>query len=242
MRRFNVKKNQDKTWKDKGPDLLRTRPNARKTIKSDMENYDGGWYRRQTADDGSWNDWKGPFSRAEVLDHFDGWSPANGNLFQWGRQQEGGGKVVHGTSRCRVFNVQDRANTASATDNVVALCEAAFPQGAYGGTFVCKQISGSSSWSQHAYGKAYDHSCYDDNDEATDWCVRMARENTKDDIVFPVNQVIGSKGGKAGVAQNPDGDWIGPFEWNPGGADDSHEWHVHLSCGERQSSGTPACA
>lgn len=241
MRRWQVKQNPDKAWGDNGPDLLRTRENARRLIKDELSGNDGGWHVSTAPPGGDWRAWDGPYKRAEVLEAFDGWNPGDGARARWGRKQsDGTGYTQKGAVRCAVINVTAHNGCTDHTDTVIALCEYHNPGAAFGGAFVCKQVSGSSSWSQHAYGRAFDHSAYEDNDRDTDWCCRMARENRDGDIQLPVWQVLGSKGGKAGNAGG--GNWVGAFDWRAGGVDDSHEWHVHLSCGKSEATGTPSCA
>ena len=246
MRRWQEKDNPEKDWGEKGPDLLRTKPNARARIKSELEAHSGGWMVRVAIGDNGWEKWTGPHERADILDAFDGWKPPDKSRAQWGRKTDDGKVDAKGSIRARVFDVKSHSGCSDHTDRVIALMETAFPAGAFGGAYVCKQVSGSSTWSQHAYGKAYDHSAYDANDRATDWALRMARENRmrdgEEDIVFPAWQILGSKDGNAGNASNGDGDWIGDFPWERGGVDDSHEWHVHISSGKSKATGTPSCA
>jgi hypothetical protein len=241
MRRWQVKQQPDKNWGAPGPDLLRTRPNARRRIKDDMAEHNGGWFVRTQPAGGDWRAWSGPYERSEVLEAFDDWEPADKTRAQWGRKQgDGSGYDAKGAVQCRVVNITAHNGCTDHTDKVIALCETHNPGAAFGGAFVCKQVSGSSSWSEYAWGAAFDHSAYEDNDADTDWALRMARENQADDIQLPVWQIIGSKGGKAGEASNDD--WVGPFNWDAGGVSDSHEWHVHLSAGKQRHSGTPPCA
>ena len=244
MLRFQLRKNLDKDWSDPGPDLLRTRANAKRGDKGRPRRAGAGWYvRTKAADADAWKAWTGPHDRADVLEAFQDWSPKDKTVAQWGRKPNADAKPeAKGAVRVRVVDVPHRSGCTDATDKTVAILEAGFPPGVYGGTMVCKQISGSSSWSQHAFGSAYDHSCYEKNDEGTDYAVRLARENRPDDIQLPVWQIIGSKDGKVGVADNGDGDWIGDFAWSWGGADSSHEWHIHVSTGSGKKSGTPSCA
>lgn len=242
MLRFQTKDSPTKDWNEKGPDLLRTRKNARRRIKDDLAEHGGNWYVRIKVGQNPWKAWTGPHDRSEILEAFDDWSPKDGTLAQWGRKIDGGKVEAKGAVRVVVVDVVHRSGCTDETDKVVALMEAGFPPGVYGGTFVCKTVSGSSTYSQHAYGAAYDHSAYEKNDEATDWTLRMVRENREDDIVLPVWQVLGSKNGNAGNASNGDGDWIGDFPWTAGGVDSSHEWHVHVSTGKKKKSGTPSCA
>lgn len=242
MLRFQTKTNVEKDWNAPGPDLLRTRKNARRWLKDDLAEHQGHWYVRTKVGENPWKAWTGPHSREELLEAFEDWSPKDKTVAQWGRKDDAGNVDAKGAVRVRVVDIVHRSGCTDETDKVVALLEAGFPRGVYGGTYVCKQVSGSSSWSQHAYGAAYDHSAYEENDEATDYALRMARENREDDIVLPVWQILGSKNGNAGNASNGDGDWIGSFDWHAGGVDDSHEWHVHVSTGKKKKTGAPACA
>jgi len=243
MLRFQTKANVEKDWKDPGPDLLRTRANAKREIKDDLAEYGAGWYvRGKGPNEDQWSKWSGPHDRADLLDGFDDWSPKDKTVAQWGRKDADGKLVAKGAVRIREIQIVHRSGCTDETDKVVALAEAGFPQGAYGGTYVCKQISGSSSWSQHAYGAAYDHSAYDQNDDAADWLARMARENRDGDIQLPVWQILGSRNGNVGSFQNGDDDWIGDFPWSAGGCDSSHEWHCHISAGKKKKTGTPSCA
>lgn len=242
MLRFQTKSTVEKEWDEKGPDLLRTRKNAKARIKDDLEGHSGNWYVRLKVGENPWKAWTGPHTREDVLDAFQDWSPANKTVAQWGRKTDGGKVEAKGAVRARVIDVVHRSGCTDHTDQTVAILEAGFPRGVYGGTYVCKQVSGSSSWSMHAFGAAYDHSCYEENDEGTDYALRLARENKDGDIQLPVWQILGSKNGNAGNASNGDGDWIGSFEWHAGGCDSSHEWHIHVSTGSKKKTGTPSCA
>ena len=242
MRRWQINRAPaDKDWNDAGPDLLRTTANAKRELKEDLGEHAGGWWVSVDTGKG-FTPYDGPHDRDEILRAFENWKPGDGDRARWARKQADGSGFTDpkGVVRCAVIDVATHNGCSDHTDTVIALCERHNKGAAFGGAFVCKQVSGSSTWSQHAYGAAFDHSAYDANDRDTDWCLRMARENRDGDIVFPVNQVLGSKNGKAGNAGG--GNWLGDFTWHNGGVDDSHEWHVHLSCGKSQKSGTPSCA
>ena len=239
MRRFQFKADPAKPWGDAGPDLLRTRKNARRALDGDL-GADAGWFVRVTDRTGDWRPWTGPHTKAAVLEAFGGWNPADKVQAQYGRKVEGKTEA-RGAVRCRVIEVRDYANSTPQTNTVIALCKTFNPSAAFGGAQVCKRVAGSSTYSQHAYGKAYDHSAYARNDRDTDWALRMARLNRADDVVFPVWQVLGSKAGRAGNASGDTSTGVGPYEWKNGGVDDSHEWHVHIST-IAKGSGLPACA
>lgn len=245
MRRFQIKANPSKDWNDAGPDLLRTRKNARAKLRDDLDQYGAGWFvGLKYPNNDQWQKYEGPVERAELLEAFDNWQPPDKSFARWARKQSDGSGFTDplGVMRAAVINVKAHNGCTDHTDQVIALLERAWPEGAFGGAFVCKQVSGSSSWSSHAYGRAYDHSPYELNDRVTDWCLRMARENKADDIVLPVWQILGSKNGNVGNGNNGDGDWIGNFDWAAGGCDSSHEWHVHIDTGKSRPSGTPSCA
>ena len=205
MRRWQVKANPSKAW---GAGARPTAHESERELptKRALEAGAGLGMRAQPAR--RVRPVAGPVDRAELLEAFDDWAPNDLALAQYGRKQaDGSGYNVAGVVRCRVIAIPERSGTTAETDKAIALCEAAYPAGAFGGAFVCKQISGSSSWSQHAYGRAYDHSAYAANDACTDWCLRMARENAEGDVLLPVNQVLGSQGGRVGNASGRRGPW-----------------------------------
>ena len=244
MRRWQVKKNVEKDWSDAGPDLLRTRPNAKRTIKDDLADYGGGWYvRLNPPGDKPAGSWEGPHDRSDVLDAFDGWNPKHGTIAQIGRKQkDGSGFDAKTAIKAHVIEVKTYASATDHANTVAALLEAAHPSGGYAGIYVCKDIGSGSTPSQHAFGAAYDHS-HGDTEAYTEWSLRMARENRDGDILFPAWQIIGAqkRNGELTVGNASESSWLGGFEWQWGGADSSHLWHEHVSAGKSKKTGTPAC-
>jgi len=73
MDRFRVKTSKQ-TWKDKGPDLLRTRTNVRSRIATDLEvKFQGKFVtRRKTAE--GFTKWSDPTTKHVALQTFDAWA------------------------------------------------------------------------------------------------------------------------------------------------------------------------
>jgi hypothetical protein len=145
-------------------------------------------------------------------------------------------------SRIAVIPDLNVENCSSEVETVYSLVEYVFPHRRLGGGFVCKQVAGSSTWSQHAYGKALDHTDADPDsypDERTpqefDWSLRMAREGYD---LFPVHHVIGTQDRQQERQALASEGWI--VRDYPGSG--THTWHCHYSCGPRDMTGTPGCA
>ena len=180
--------------------------------------------------------------RAEVLDAFQDWSPADKTSAQWGRKDDDGKIEAKGAIRVRVVQIVHRSGCSDATDKTVAILEEGFPAGAYGGPSSASRSPAPRPGPSTPTERPTIIPAYEKNDEGTDYAIRLARENRPDDIQLPVWQILGSRDGRAGVADNGDGDWIGDFAWSFGGCDSSHEWHIHVSTGNGKKSGTPCCA
>jgi len=137
--------------------------------------------------------------------------------------------VVRGAN----VSVPDLYNATGAAEQLYGLARYRFADVRLGGAYVCKRISGTVSWSDHAWGDAVDLteavSGSPTNDQITDWVVRMARE----DLIVAAN-ILGSQRGRVVSASAP------TFVVEPSSADASHKWHTHVSCHEH--SGVPPCA
>lgn len=232
MDRYMVKP-KAKDWTDKGPDLLRTQANAVGQIKTMLGS--GTWYWRKQSTAGSWYGWRKVGPAADMVRWCADALPTlgDGQLAQIGRGSKttdpADAKIV--VRGCGVA-VPDLYNATGGAEVAHGLVRYRFPNVLFGGCFVCKRISGSSSWSDHAWGDAVD---WTENphaglmaEEIFDWLLRMARE----DLVV-MAQLIGPIRGVVYTAEGP--------QWGPvRGGDSSHTWHVHGSI--RQHSGFPPCA
>ena len=128
----------------------------------------------------------------------------------------------------RIERVMGRAKVGSGRTRIIA----------YAGRFVCKKISGSTSWSQHSWGNA-------DDLFPTDGGNTQAK---LDDIAGAVvyqatHRTVANRGRKLDVAEviNHDGRRI----WTPAGGWRTYSGttgaHIHVS-GAPLKTGTPPCA
>lgn len=212
--RFSVR-TAHKKWTDRGPDLLRPYPNARKALKSAIIDK-GPYYIRNVSGD-KHTDIMVPFSLAEVMDHVDAWK----------RQTRWEQLVVRNDSKPIAYikrtMVPLKPTPDCSPDTVLArsLIEAKFPDAIFAGGYVWKQISGTSDWSDHAWGTAIDEKESPPgvtNDEMFDWCVRMALSGC-----MKFDYIIGSRKGNVVISSAPDYDVV------PSSASSSHLWHIHVS-------------
>jgi hypothetical protein len=127
----------------------------------------------------------------------------------------------------RIERVLQRAKVGSGKTRIIA----------YAGRFVCKQISGSSSWSQHSYGNA-------DDLFPTPGDTQKKLRNIADAVVYQAkHRTVANRGRKLDVAEVIDHDarkiWTPSQGWHAyGGTTGSH---IHVSAAPLRS-GRPACA
>lgn len=234
LNRYQVK-TKAKVWNDPGPDLLRTKDSAIAQAVELLE-VGGPWDWRKQRADGTWFDWKTIGDRRDVKAFLDEVLPTQSQLQvgQLGRATATGTepKVI---IRARHIDVPDLTGGTARAETTHALVRTRFPDIKFAGCYVCKRIEGTSLWSDHAWGDAVDETenapAGVHNDDVTDWCVRMAKAG-----LMPIAQVLGSANGKVVNAEASTG-WV----VRPGGADDSHLWHVHMSC-RIHAGETPPCA
>lgn len=216
MKRYRVRK-ANQNWDAEGPDLLRTRVNSIRAIRGLIQPaQNANWYIRREEAKG-FEDWAGPMSKAEAVNKYENWSPSKKKLtFQMGRKNKGG--KIEPVIVAQYEAVQDlNIGCSAGAEAIHSLVQHQFPNVKFAGGYVCKQILGSSSWSDHAWHDAVDESFYSANDKGTWWSVRMARSGNMD-----FDYLLGSREGKVGMSAAPD------YGWDPGGPS-SHTWHVHYS-------------
>lgn len=92
----------------------------------------------------------------------------------------------------------------------------------FGGGYVYRQIAGSSSWSDHAWGTAIDETENPSqgarNDDVFDWCRRMGAAGC-----MQYDYALGSRNGRVVTCGAPH------YEVEPSSAASTHLWHVHMS-------------
>lgn len=217
----------NKDFTDPGPDLLRTRENAYRAIRGQMGPAQvDNWFFR-TEEPKGFDDWSKPLSKSEVLNKVVNWTPnKDGLTFQFGRKDK---DKIEPTIVVKFEVIKDLSISCNERAEVIhSLVHHQFPGCAFGGGFVCKQIEGSSAWSDHAWRDAVDESFYEANDRGTDWVRRMASSRN-----IECDYILGSRAGQVGMSSAPD------FGWSPGGPS-SHEWHVHVSAVDHHGS-NPRC-
>ena len=209
-----------KTFNDAGPDLLRKRSNARRQVSADMGPlvHDGWFVRRIT--DGAKTEWSGPMSKHDALAKFDAWKLlADG--FVLGREDAHGVVEAHVVIQHEEVRIIDTADCGPETILGRSLIEHQFPGIKFAGGYVYKQIDGSSSWSDHAYGDAIDETENPpkvQNDDVLDWCARMGATGNME-----FDYALGSRDGHVVETVAPD------FHIAPSTAASSHLWHCHIS-------------
>lgn len=205
-----------KTFDDPGPDLLRTRSNARQRVKAIMADRHGGWSLVQVREDNTRKDQSKEMSKADALDAFGRWAqvPTPGLL------------LLHSGEPAVVVMweaVAEIPTASSSPDTVLtrSLIEHQFPRIRYAGGYVYRTVKDSASWSDHAWGTAIDETENPPdptNDETLDWLSRMGKARCLD-----FDYALGSRDGEVVVAAAPD------YDVEPSTAADSHLWHNHIS-------------
>ena len=127
----------------------------------------------------------------------------------------------------RIERVLQRAKVGSGKTRLIA----------YAGRFVCKQISGSTSWSQHSWGNADDLFPTPDNTQAK-------LRSIADSVVWQAtHKTVANRGRKLDVAEVIDHDarriWTPAEGWHSYGGTTGA--HIHVS-GAPLKTGTPPCA
>lgn len=207
--RFRTK-TPDKVWGAKGPDLLRSRANAGVKLGSAIHDKSGLYVKL-----GALKPWRRVGSPAKVLELFD---KTDVRDFTVGAPRDGKTKAIYQVRRERVpYKVL--SNCSPATSRAWSLTSFAFPNSRFAGGYVWKQVSGSASWSDHAWGTAFDITSGANNDAVTDWLARMAKEGLID-----FDYALGSRDNETKVVQVSGGGSV-----SPSSASDSHLWHVHVS-------------
>ncbi len=112
---------------------------------------------------------------------------------------------------------------------------------AYAGRFVCKKISGSTSWSQHSWGNADDLFPIPNPQPGY---VQKELRTIADAVVYQAkHRTVANRGRKLDVAEVIDHDarriWTPAGGWRPYGGTTGA--HIHVS-GAPLRTGTPACA
>jgi len=233
MRRYQVKA-ESREWTDPGPDLLRARAGAVAAATGLLK-----WRRvyvgRRLRANGGGAEWRELGGKRAVREWLE---TALATMRDGDRAQIGERRweavEIRAVVRAREVPVVELENATPAVEITNGLVETAFPGSLFAGAFVCKRVSGSSSWSAHAWGDALDRtsSATAPNDAITDWSARMARAGE-----LPVVQILGSRSGVVVEARER---LIGSWSLKPSSASDSHLWHVHYSAGWH--TGIPPCA
>ena len=211
MNRFRVR-GDGQPWTLNGPDLLRTRENATKRVRALVGEPDK---LKEPEVNGEAVRGKG-----EVMDRFEEWRPkSKGDIFRVTEIRRGE-RAVSAIVRFEPVPIIDLRNCSPKTIENHSLLEYQFPGVVHSGGYLFRQISGSSEWSDHAWGTATDdsQSATTPNDRVTDWCARMARAGLMD-----FDHLYGSRDGKVVRVVAPD------FDIEPSSAAASHLWHVHIS-------------
>lgn len=207
--RFRTK-TPDKVWGDRGPDLLRSKANAREKLSKAI-----GSKRALYVKVGKLRPWRRIGSKAKVLELFEKWDTRD---FIVGQVQGDKTKAFYQVRRERV-QWKPLTNCSPSTVRAWSLTAFTFPNARFAGGYVWKQVSGSSSYSDHAWGTAFDISGFAQNDAITDWLSRMAKENL---IVF--DYALGSRKNESEVVYvSSNGDV------RPSSASTSHLFHNHVS-------------
>jgi hypothetical protein len=215
-----------KGWGEKGPDLLRRRPNARSQVRALMAGTTRGWrWRRRPAGSESWGGWSEPGSKSDALDAFGRWGARDGSRFQLAADNKA--PVI--TIWAHAVPLVTHPGLGGKAREWFSLVAFAHPGVLYAGALVCKRYNGSKDpavgCSDHAppgvAADATEHPPKVKNDRVTDWSVRMARTGND-----PTNSgyVLGSRNGKTVSANAPD--WEIEVD---DAISDSHLWHVHRS-------------
>jgi hypothetical protein len=219
FKRYRVK-SASKSWTDNGPDLLRKRADAEKAVGRIIALGTRQLRVRSRGKDGAWTEWSRPMSRKRALKRLHGWEP-RGDYFQIGKGKPGAieVKAVVKVERVRYHELENASPDTCVTWSLIAH---QFPNVVYAGAYVWKEVLGTSSWSDHAWGTAVDGTPRGKgatNDSLFDWQCRMGKTGN-----LPVHgYILGSKGGKVKRANAPG------FRALPSAASTSHLWHNHDS-------------
>ena len=159
MKRFRTR-TASKTYTDPGPDLLRPTANAIHEFANNMGKARTGLFVRRNAPGGrtDWQEWKGPFRRAEVLEQADTWVDKAGDAakFQVGRMEKGDPAMK---AELLAVNVRE-TNLSGVNEGAEMVADLARNQfaGLTIGGFACREYNGvpGSGWSDHAWGDAVD--------------------------------------------------------------------------------------
>lgn len=225
MNRFNVK-TPKQDWTAKGPDLLRTRPSAL-AVTDDVIAKLGPFDMRTTKAEG-WTPWRDVGLKAPALDVLDRWCRSVKRDMERAQLRGKDGTILVGV-RANVITVKPYPNATDRANECWALYHRAWPTCAFGGIYSCRKVSGSSSYSAHAWGDAVDVS-YGPVPLVFDWGRRMAAAGQ-----LRVVQVIGTLDGKVERQAKASAWKVEPYSGNG-----SHLWHVHNTC--TNHSGVPPCA
>jgi hypothetical protein len=234
MRRFQVRAH-EKEWTDRGPDLLRTREGAGRAV-GDLLERRTAYVGRVVHRNESAAPWVEIGRRAKALKWLDqALEGAHaGDRILIGCRKWGETPDIRAVVRVTEVPCEHLDGATPGTELVDALYKAAFPTSKFAGAYVCKQIEGTSQWSDHAWGDAIDRTSSPTapNDALTDWGARMAADGA-----MPVAYLLGSQNGKVVQAEKR---LIGSWKLKPSTAASSHLWHVHVSIVKH--TGTPPCA
>ena len=209
--RFRVRK-EGQTFADRGPDLLRQRNNAVDKIAALMGMNHFGWSILKNGDESP------TMPKAEALQAFVRWT---GHA-----KPDDTIRFIHESHqniavRYAPVKLLAMADCSPATILLHSLVHEQFPTIKFAGGYVYKKIEGTESWSDHAYGTAFDETENPPqvkNDDVLDWLARMGRANCT-----AFGYALGSRDGKIVEVYSPD------YDIEPSGAASSHLWHVHVS-------------
>lgn len=228
----------DQTWTAAGPDLLRRRDTARAAAVAllPLTAGRGGVFVGRAVRDDPEVPWREIGERRSQVDR---WLGPRLEVLEVGARVQIGIRrweavEARAVVRCDAVKVDDLTNATAGAELTNALIEAQFPASLFAGCYACRRVSGSSSWSDHAWGDAIDRTAADGapNDATTEWVARMAAAGE-----LPAAQILGSRSGRVVEARRR---LIGSWKLLPSSASTSHLWHVHVSI--REHSGTPPCA
>jgi hypothetical protein len=239
MRRYQVAL-EGKDWDSRGPDLLRRRENAVDATLELCRDRRETWVGRVIRTKAAGVEWQtiGKRRRLEawLSDALES-APAGSRIQVGFRRWDD--VVVRAVVRTREVEIAELVGANAGVEITNALLAAAFPTSIFAGGFVCKQIDGSSSWSDHAWGDAGDRTQNEPkapNDALTDWLARMAA--TGNVPIAPAGYLLGSKDGRVVEAKRR---VVGSWALTPSSASSSHLWHVHYSTRDHNGA-RPPCA
>lgn len=219
VNRFRVRAGH-KTYNEPGPDLLRSRGNAEKTLRGVL-GVATDLHKPQVSVGAGFVDVPG---KAAVLDAFHNWRPAatgktDDDDFRVS-EMRAGKRVIVAAVRLEVVPIIELAHCSPQTLLEHSLIEYQFPKAIHSGGFLFRQIDGSTAWSDHAWGEATDDSASDGapNDKTLDWVSRMGKARE-----MHFDYALGSRDGKVVQVTAPS------YDIEPSGAASSHLWHVHIS-------------